>query len=79
VGSIAYLIPNILPIFACRPCFDVGIPVAFAIFRFAAVTPVARFSENDNPGIPVLLFFLGMIQSSSRFLLGGLVFRLSLS
>ena len=48
-----YFIPSILPSFLCRPALDVGIPVAFAILRFAAVTPVARLNENDRPGIPV--------------------------
>jgi len=45
--------PVILPILACRPCLDVGIPVALAIFRLAEVIPSARFQLNDNPGIPV--------------------------
>lgn len=38
------------PTFERRPLRVVGIPVARAIFRFALVTPVARFHENDNPG-----------------------------
>ena len=43
-----------LPILRCRPDFVVGIPVNRAILYFARDTPVARFHENDNPGIPVL-------------------------
>jgi hypothetical protein len=48
-----------------RPAFVVGIPVAFAIFRFAPLIPTARFHEK--PGIidfrfaivkpPILCFF----------------------
>jgi hypothetical protein len=38
------------PNFERRPLRVVGIPVARAIFRFALVTPIARFHENDNPG-----------------------------
>lgn len=52
-----YLIPSILPILFLRPDFVVGIPVAFAIFRFAFVIPKARFHENDKPGILKELFF----------------------
>ena len=33
-----------------RPERVVGIPVAREILRFAAVTPSARFHENENPG-----------------------------
>lgn len=51
-----YLIPSILPILFLRPDFVVGIPVAFAIFRFAFVIPKARFHENDKPGILKELF-----------------------
>jgi len=47
-----YLIPNNLPSFDRLPLFVVGIPVAFAIFRFAFVTPNARFQLNERPGIP---------------------------
>jgi len=50
------------PSFLCRPDFVVGMPVVFEMLRFAAVTPVARFHENESPGMPVLLpFFLGML------------------
>jgi hypothetical protein len=50
---------TILPIFLCLPDFVVGIPVAFAIFLFAFVIPVALFQLNDSPSIPVLVpFFL---------------------
>jgi hypothetical protein len=40
-----------LPTFLCRPAFVVGIPVAFAILRFALVIPSARFQLNESPGI----------------------------
>ena len=35
--------------FRLRPAFVVGMPVAFAIFRFAPEMPTARFTEK--PGI----------------------------
>ena len=50
-----YLIPKSLANLFLRPCFVVGIPVAFAIFRFADVTPKARFQLKDRPGISFLL------------------------
>jgi hypothetical protein len=34
-----------------RPCFVVGIPVAFAILRFALVIPNARFQLNPPKAI----------------------------
>jgi len=33
-----------------------GIPVAFAIFCFIAEMPNARLSENDNPGILIVIY-----------------------
>lgn len=51
--SFFYLRPkSVLTIFALRlflrPCFVVGMPVAFAILRFADVIPKRRFQENPN-------------------------------
>ena len=60
-----YFIPKNLPTLRCRPDFVVGMPVAFAILRLTAVTPTARFAENDSPGMPVFVpLFLAIIQSS---------------
>ena len=55
--GIFHFIPNILPILFLLPLFVVGIPVAFAIFLFAEVNPVARFQLNDKPGIIGFFFF----------------------
>lgn len=41
----------ILPALARLPCLVVGMPVAFAIFLFADVTPSALFALNVTPGI----------------------------
>jgi hypothetical protein len=43
------------PYFLCLPERVVGMPVTFAILRFAEEMPTARFHENDRPGMPVLL------------------------
>ena len=51
-----YLIPNNFPILFRRPLFVVGIPVIFAIFLFAFVTPNARFQLKDKPGIADFFF-----------------------
>lgn len=42
--------PRMRPSSERRPDRVVGIPVAREILRFAAVTPSARFQENENPG-----------------------------
>lgn len=39
------------PTLRSNPRRVVGNPVARAIFCFTFVTPTARFSENDTPGI----------------------------
>lgn len=52
-----YLIPNNFPTLLRLPLFVVGIPVAFAILRFAFVIPKARFQLNDRPGMPDFFFF----------------------
>ena len=59
--SFTYLIPNNFPNLFLLPLFDVGIPVAFAIFLLAFVTPVALFQEKERPGI--LNFFFAIIFS----------------
>ena len=46
-----YFIPNSLPNLFLRPFLVVGIPIAFATFLFADVTPNARFKLKDKPGI----------------------------
>ena len=46
---------TIAPTLRSMPARVVGIPVARDIFLFACVTPSARFHENDNPGIFILL------------------------
>lgn len=43
---------TVLPIFLSRPCFVVGMPVAFAIDLLSTSTPNARLGEKDVPGIP---------------------------
>jgi len=48
--------PSIFPNLLRRPLFVVGMPVAFAIFLLALVTPNARFQLKDNPGIPDFFF-----------------------
>ena len=58
---IAYLIPSSRPSFDRRPLFVVGILVAFAMERFAFVTPVARFQLKDSPGMP---FFFAISYAS---------------
>jgi hypothetical protein len=45
-----YFIPRMRPSLARRPERDVGIPVARANLRLAAVIPSARFHENVRPG-----------------------------
>ena len=42
--------PRKRPSLARRPERDSGIPAAREIFRFAFVTPNARFQEKVNPG-----------------------------
>ena len=49
-ASAGYLMPNQRPSFALRPWRLVGILVARAILRLAAVMPIARFHENVRPG-----------------------------
>ena len=55
IGTIQPPPVSILNILFRRPVLVVGIPVAFAILRFADVMPNARFQLKDNPGIPLLL------------------------
>lgn len=43
------------PTLRCRPCLVRGMPVARAIFCFAAVMPTARFHEKDSPGIFIMV------------------------
>ena len=47
-----------LPIFRSTPAFDVGMPVALAIFCLICVMPKARFHEKLSPGIGVDFFGL---------------------
>ena len=54
-GYASYLIPNIFATLFLLPCFVVGMPVAFAFFLFALVTPNARFQLKLKSEIP--LFF----------------------
>ena len=42
--------PSHLPIFIRRPPRDNGMPVFRVTRRFAFVTPIARFQENEIPG-----------------------------
>ena len=63
-----YFLPNkafqiALPIFRSTPAFDVGMPVALAIFCLICVMPKARFHEKLSPGIGVDFFV--MIDCSS--------------
>lgn len=53
--GISKALETIGPNLRCLPDRVVGMPVALAILRLAAEIPVARFQENDRPGIPVLL------------------------
>ena len=53
-----HLIPSFLATLFRLPCFVVGIPVAFAIFRLAFVTPTALFQLNVNPGIFIFTPFV---------------------
>lgn len=55
-----YLFLNIdfiiaLPIFRSSPAFEVGMPVLRANCCLTCVKPIARFHENDNPGIFILV------------------------
>lgn len=59
-----YLIPSILPSLFLRPDFVVGMPVAFATFRLALVTPKARFQLKDKPGILKELFLAILFTSN---------------
>ncbi len=45
------------PTLRSSPPRVVGMPVARAIFCLAALMPTALFSENDNPGIFMILTF----------------------
>lgn len=58
-GDYKYQIPKNLPNFLCLPDFVVGMPVAFAILRFVAVIPVARFILLESPG--TLIFVISFI------------------
>ena len=67
-----YFLPNnvfqiALPIFRSTPAFDVGMPVALAIFCLICVMPKARFHEKLSPGIGVDFFV--MIDCSSLYML----------
>jgi len=42
--------PKNFPNLERRPVRESGMPVVREIFRFAAVTPSARFQENVSPG-----------------------------
>ena len=48
---------TLCPILRSRPCLVVGMPVLRAIFVFKPLIPTARFSENDNPFMFVILIF----------------------
>lgn len=52
-----------LPIFRSNPDFDIGIPVFLLIFCFVWVKPIARFQENDSPGIKLLSIFITFVYS----------------
>jgi len=63
-----HFIPSMRPIFLCRPERVVGMPVIFAICRFAFVTPKARFQLKDSPGMPVLERLDNLIPPKNRAL-----------
>lgn len=44
--------PAAFPNLRCRPVRVNGMPICLDNFPFAADMPLARFHENDNPGIP---------------------------
>lgn len=44
------------PILRSSPCLVVGMPVFLATLVFKPLMPIARFNENDNPGIFIVLF-----------------------
>ena len=46
--------PIAAPIFRCLPFRVSGIPICRESRPFAADSPIARFQENDSPGIPVV-------------------------
>jgi hypothetical protein len=50
-ANLNYFMPSIFPTLRWRPAFDIGMPVAFAIFCFAFVMSSARFQLKDKPGI----------------------------
>ena len=51
-----------LPILRSRPCLDIGMPVARAIFCLACVIPNARFQENERPGIFMAISFTTFVE-----------------
>ena len=57
-----HFMPKSLAILFLLPCFVVGMPVAFAMLRFALVIPNALFQLKDNPGISD--FFLAIVEFS---------------
>ena len=44
------------PILRSNPCLVVGMPVFLATLVLKPLMPIARFNENDNPGIFISLF-----------------------
>lgn len=67
-----YFMPRNLPSLFLRPVRLVGMPVAFAIFRFALVMPRARFQLKERPGISffflAIIFYLLGLSSSQKYL-----------
>ena len=65
------------PIFLSRPCLVIGTPVALLIFCLIAVIPNALLSENDNPGILMIILSVNLYnrQIRNRDLCGGLPFQ----
>lgn len=51
------------PSFLSTPVFDVGIPVFFANFCFAAVIPKALFHEKEKPNFPILMNYTTIFNS----------------
>jgi hypothetical protein len=48
--------PAAAPNFLCRPCLVNGTPMLRDMFALVLDIPRARFSENDNPGMPKPFF-----------------------
>lgn len=58
-----------LPTLRSKPCLVVGTPIFLETFCRRAVSPTALFSENDTPGMRIIIQFLTLTLQNYDFLL----------